>query len=262
MKIEFKLMRFKCQVLGMVLFLLFGYASVFAEQSQEMTVKRPISEFVKEDVTYAIDVYDPLEGFNRSMYMFNYRVDKYFFLPVVHGYEWITPDLVETGISNFFNNLTEVTNLTNALLQFKLNKATKTVGRFVINTILGVGGLLDVATGVGVLDQDEDFGQTLGVYGLGNGPYLVLPILGPSCLRDTGGVVVDSLTYTLMIEGIINNSDMDTSEENLARGAHRALHAVDLRHKQSFRYFQTGSPFEYEMVRLLYTTKREIQVEN
>ena len=119
-----------------------------------------------------------------------------------------------------------------------------------------------MATRMGIPRQNEDFGQTLGVWGLGNGPYLVMPLLGPSCLRDTGGVVVDGVTYTLMIEGIINSIEMESSDEDLVRAAHRVLHAVDLRHKQSFRYFQTGSPFEYELVRLLYTSKRGIQIEN
>ena len=148
-----------------------------------------ISEF--RDQRFA-EVADPWEGFNRSMYRFNFYFDKYLFLPVVNGYEFITPTFVQERISSFFNNIGEVRNLTNSLFQLKGTESVTTLGRFVTNSTIGLGGLFDPATSFGLERHNEDFGKTLGYWGAGSGPYLVLPIFGPSSLRDTGGLVVDS----------------------------------------------------------------------
>jgi len=107
---------------------------------------------------------------NRRIYKFNAIFDEFVFLPIVRGYEFITPNPVEDMVSNFFNNLHEVTTLINSLLQFKGQKASLTVVRMLINTTAGIGGLFDVATEVDVSKQNEDFGQTLGLYGMGPGP--------------------------------------------------------------------------------------------
>ncbi|MBE9516851.1 MAG: VacJ family lipoprotein [Proteobacteria bacterium] len=135
--------------------------------------------------------YDPWEGFNRSIYIFNDTVDDYVLKPVAEGYEFITPVIVRKGISNFFSNLLEPTVIINDLLQGKLVNFTSDTGRFLINSSIGIGGLFDVATPMGLRQHKEDFGQTLGVWGLPDGPYLVLPFIGPKGVRDGFGWIGD-----------------------------------------------------------------------
>jgi phospholipid-binding lipoprotein MlaA len=140
------------------------------------------------------DARDPLEPINRGVYKFNDAVDTMFLKPVAQVYEAVTPTVARTGVSNVFANINDVVVALNNLLQGKFAEAASDVGRVLINTTAGLFGLFDVATPVGLEKHDEDFGQTLGYWGIGDGPYLVLPILGPRNLRDTGGLVVDSLT--------------------------------------------------------------------
>ena len=144
----------------------------------------------------AFYVYDPWESMNRRIYNFNAVFDEYVFLPVVRAYEFVLPNFAQTGVTNFFNNLGEINNLLNSLLQGKILKTYNTVGRILINTTVGIGGLIDVATDVeGIKRENEDFGQTLGFYGIGPGPYLILPVAGPYNLRDAGGWGVDLVAY-------------------------------------------------------------------
>ncbi len=131
---------------------------------------------------------DPLEGYNRAMFSFNESLDQHLLKPVAEGYRDLMPDLVERGVSNFFSNLREPFNIINNLLQFKLEEAVSDTMRFTINTTLGLGGILDIATEAQIPKHDEDFGQTLAVWGVESGPYFVLPVLGPSTLRDTVGL--------------------------------------------------------------------------
>jgi phospholipid-binding lipoprotein MlaA len=237
-----------------------GCASAPVQKQAEIPAKRPISEIVKPDVEYVIDAYDPLEGMNRRIYKFNALFDEYVFLPVVSGYEFITPGFVQSGVSNFFGNLHELKPLMNSLLQLKVTKFGMTLSRIVVNTTVGIGGLLDVADPIGIPKQNEDFGQTLGFYGLGPGPYLVLPIFGPSTIRDTCGLVVDAVAYNAMIDEIIDELDMDSSDEDRLKSGLTLLDSIDTRHQQSFRYYATGSPFEYDLIRRLYFEAREFQV--
>lgn len=134
---------------------------------------------------------DPLEPLNRAVYRFNETVDDAAIKPVAQVYKDVLPQPVRTGIGNFFSNLDDVLVLLNDLLQFKLEHAATDLSRLVWNTTAGIAGIFDVATGMGLEKRDEDFGQTLGYWGIGDGPYLVLPILGPSSLRDLTGRVVD-----------------------------------------------------------------------
>jgi len=227
-----------------------------------IAAKRPVSEYVKPDKTYFIDAYDPWEGMNRRIYNFNAIFDQYVFLPVVRGYEFVLPTFAQTGISNFFRNLTEVTNLMNTLLQLKGEKFMRTVGRVVVNSTVGLGGFIDVATINGVERVNEDFGQTLGFWGVGQGPYLVLPLLGPSTVRDASGLAVDWAVYTLMMNELIGLLDLDSPEEDILSWGISAVYVIDKRHNESFRYFMTGSPFEYDLIRKLYLLKREFEVKN
>ncbi|HEX4844026.1 MAG TPA: VacJ family lipoprotein [Limnobacter sp.] len=135
---------------------------------------------------------DPLEGLNRSVDGFNQVVDQVALKPLAKGYNAITPSEVQTVIGNFFSNLDDITVAVNNLLQGKPREAGSDVARFAINTTLGIGGLADPATELGFLKHDEDFGQTLGVWGVGSGPYLVLPFFGPSTLRDAPARIVDA----------------------------------------------------------------------
>lgn len=137
------------------------------------------------------DPRDPLEGYNRAMYQFNDDFDRSLFKPLAEGYQNVVPKPVNTGISNFFSNLGDVLVLINDLLQFKFEQGLSDLGRISWNTTVGLFGFIDVATPMGMPKHNEDFGQTLGYWGVGSGPYIVLPFLGPSSLRDGTGLVVD-----------------------------------------------------------------------
>jgi phospholipid-binding lipoprotein MlaA len=141
--------------------------------------------------TKASNPADPLESVNRSIYKFNDTVDKAVIKPVARGYKAVMPTAGRVMVSNFFSNLDDVVVTFNDLLQFKLVQGFSDGMRFLVNTTLGVFGLIDVASVGGLKKHDEDFGQTLGKWGVGNGPYLVLPILGPSTLRDSAGLYAD-----------------------------------------------------------------------
>lgn len=135
---------------------------------------------------------DPWEGFNRAIFRFNDTVDTYALKPLAQGYQAVTPQFLEDGVHNVFGNLGDVGNLTNNLLQGKFHDAGVDTSRVIFNTTLGVLGFFDVAKHMGLQKNDEDFGQTLGAWGLGSGPYVVLPLLGPSTVRDAAGKVPDS----------------------------------------------------------------------
>lgn len=136
----------------------------------------------------ATDPRDPLEPINRGIYKFNDAVDKAVLKPVAQGYKAVLPQPVRTGVTNFFSNIEDVLIALNNLLQFKFQAAASDVARVAFNTTFGIAGIFDVATSFGLEKHDEDFGQTLGYWGIGDGPFLMLPILGPSNLRDTVGL--------------------------------------------------------------------------
>ncbi|WP_290704576.1 VacJ family lipoprotein [Amphritea sp.] len=136
---------------------------------------------------------DPWQGFNRPVFEFNEVLDGYLLKPAARGYQAVTPDIVETGVGNFFGNLADVGSIVNNLLQLKAEAAVQDFSRVVFNTTIGLGGILDVATPMGLPEHKEDFGQTLGYWGVGSGPYLVLPFLGPSNVRDGISKLPDSM---------------------------------------------------------------------
>ena len=143
------------------------------------------------------DPRDPLEPFNRAVFRFNTDFDNAFVKPVAKAYRAVTPEVVDRGITNFFNNIDDVTSLVNNVMQFKLSRAGTDLGRLFINTTVGVLGFVDVATNVGLQSYKEDFGQTLGYWGLEPGAFLMLPVLGPSSIRDTIGWAGDTVTDPL-----------------------------------------------------------------
>lgn len=251
------------QVLTLVI-LAFMLSSCGSKQAttdlQVEPAKRQLSDVVKKDQEFVMDrISDPLEPLNRRIYRFNYHFDKYVFLPLVNVYTFILPEFVEDGVSNFFNNVREIKNFYNNVLQFQGKASVDTAARFGINTTIGILGVWDPATRMGIRMHPEDFGQTLGHYGIGNGPFLVLPLFGPSNLRDTTGLVADGVAMNKIIyNGILRNAD-DDSKSTIKLTA-TVLNALDTRYRTGFRYYATGSPFEYELVKLFYTEKRHLDV--
>jgi phospholipid-binding lipoprotein MlaA len=138
------------------------------------------------------DPRDPWEGWNRGVQKFNDTLDDYFMKPVAKGYQWVTPSFVDQGVTNFFSNVDEISVIANDLLQFKLAQSGKDFGRLVVNTTLGLGGFVDVASKLNLPKHNEDLDQTLGAWGLPSGPYLVLPLVGPSTPRGALGLAGDT----------------------------------------------------------------------
>lgn len=161
---------------------------------------------------------DPWEGFNRKVFAFNDVVDRYTLKPVARGYRTITPEPVQTGVGNFFSNLGEIRTAINSVLQGKPGNAGLATSRFLINSTVGIGGLLDYATLMEITADDEDFGQTLAVWGWEDSRYLVLPLLGPSTLRDTTGLPADMAAYPVTYV-----------EDDTVRVSLMALNLVDVR---------------------------------
>lgn len=202
----------------------------------------------------ALDVHDPLEPWNRRIYHFNQRFDEWVLLPVVDAYQTVTPRFVRSGVSNVFNNIGDIGSLFNSVLQLKGKRSMELTARVMFNSTFGVLGLWDVASRMGLPRHNEDFGQTLGVYGVPPGPYLVLPFLGPSNLRDTTGRVTDFLA-----EGEIDYLGVSEASSH-GHPEIYGLRVVDMRYQTRFRYGQLNSPFEYEKVRYVYTKARELQI--
>jgi len=193
------------------------------------------------------DPRDPLEPLNRGIYQFNDAVDRGIMKPVAKGYKAVLPQPVRTGVGNFFSNLDDVVVLFNDLLQFKFGQAASDFSRLVWNTSVGILGLIDVATPMDLPKHNEDFGQTLGRWGVGNGPYLVLPLLGPSNLRDTVGLVVD-----YRVDPVYQQDDMaDRNTAVVLRAIHKRsvlLGAEDV--------VQEGALDPYSFVRDAYLDRR------
>jgi phospholipid-binding lipoprotein MlaA len=214
--------------------------------------KYALSDFEKPDAPQPLRPSDPIEPLNLEFYRFNYYFDKLLFLPAVSAYRFVMPTYAQHRVSNFFDNIGELKNFINSALQLKGEAMGITVARFAINSTVGVLGLWDPATAMDLQRQDEDFGQTLGHYGVGNGAYLVLPVLGPSNLRDTTGLVADGAVFSAVDPLNFDHNDLQLP--------YSVLYGIDARSRQPFRYYESGSPFEYNYVRLLYTEKRKLQI--
>jgi phospholipid-binding lipoprotein MlaA len=181
----------------LVLCIVAGCSSSGDQDLAVQPAQHQFSDFYEEGEDYPADVYDPLEGFNRGVYKFNAVFDEFVFLPVVGAYETVTPEFARTGVSNFFTNIGEIITFANEVLQLKFEAAGMTVFRFVANSTVGFLGFFDVTSYEGIPRTKEDFGQTLGYWGAGEGPFLVLPILGPSNFRDTAGFATDTVAFAL-----------------------------------------------------------------
>ena len=193
---------------------------------------------------------DPWEPMNRKIYAFNDTADRYLVKPVAKGYRWVMPDFLENGVSNVFANLFEVTTVANDLLQFKFGQAASDTGRFLINTTVGLGGFFDVANKVGLEKHNEDFGQTLGYWGVKSGPYVVLPFLGSSTVRDGAMLVPETFTSPI---GYVDHVPTRNSSYLLEKLDERVslLDAEDL---------ISGDP--YTFIRNAYLQRREYLVKD
>lgn len=200
----------------------------------------------------APDKRDPWESFNRSVHSFNESFDNAIGRPVAEAYQYITPDFIETGIANFFSNLGDIIVIVNDLLQFKFYQAAQDFSRLVMNTTFGVFGLFDVATHMELPKHNEDFGQTLAVWGVGDGAYMVLPFLGSSTVRDTAGLIVDGS----FLDPIIYIDDDE------ARWSLIALRAVDKRASllEATRIMEKSGIDPYVFMRNAYFQLRENQI--
>ncbi len=152
------------------------------------------SAFIASNAAAQTKANDPYESFNRSMYDFNSSVDDYVAAPIANGYKFITPSFVQTGVNNFFTNLKGINVVLNDLLQAKFTQSAADLGRFTLNSTAGLGGFIDVAKHVGLEQNDEDFDQTLAVWGVPEGSYLVLPLVGPMTMRSAPASAFDAAT--------------------------------------------------------------------
>jgi phospholipid-binding lipoprotein MlaA len=198
------------------------------------------------------DPRDPWERFNRSSFAFNDALDKAVAKPVAKAYKKVTPRIVRTGASNFISNLGSVTTVFNDVLQGKMKQAGHDSARFLMNSTLGLAGLFDPATHAGLEHNDEDFGQTLGKWGVKSGPYLMLPILGPSTVRDTIGRVPDQFT-----------NPVNYLQDDSTRYIIQAVEFVDLRASLLDLDAQLEKSYDrYAFVRNAWLQRREFQVKD
>lgn len=148
------------------------------------------------------DSSDPWESWNRSVHTFNDDLDGYVLKPVAKGYRWVTPSFVDSSITNVFSNVDDIGVTINDLLQGKMVQTGMDLSRFLVNSTIGLGGIIDIASMINLPKHDEDFGQTLGVWGVPTGPYLVLPFFGPSSPRGVGGLLGDAAMNPVSYVGI------------------------------------------------------------
>lgn len=175
------------------------------------------------------DPNDPLESYNRAVYKFNDTFDTYLLKPVAKGYDAITPAPVQKGISNFFSNLDDVLVIVNDLFQFKFGQAASDTGRFLVNSTLGLFGLIDWASDMGLEKHNEDLGQTLGHWGVPSGPYFMLPFLGPSTFRDTTGYALDESYFDPIYKEVENGYPVSSRDNKTAVWGMTIVKAVDTR---------------------------------
>jgi phospholipid-binding lipoprotein MlaA len=203
---------------------------------------------VGDDFDTEASVRDPWEGLNRATFSFNELLDRWLLEPVARGWDFVVPEAAQEGLDNFLENLAVPRHIVNDLLQGKPAKAGDDLGRFLINTSFGLGGFFDPAGAEGFPVADEDFGQTLGVWGSPPGPYLVLPLLGPSSPRDAAGMAVDSfvlspenyylpiyVTYPRTVATVVNSRSLALERIEAERAAALDFYAAVRNAYVSFR---------------------------
>ena len=225
------------------------------EQTQAQTPTTPDTYDPVADATLPApaappESYDPLEKYNRKMHRLNNAVDRRIAKPLARFYVRVVPRPVRLGVSNFFSNLGQPVSAINALLQGKPKQAGQSLGRFVMNATLGLGGVLDPATAAKIPNRNEDFGQTLGVWGWKKSRYVELPLFGPRTVRDVFGMVGDAPL-----------SPMRRIENDVARVSLQGLQLVDIRTQlMSTDSFREGATDDYALVRDAWLQRRQYQI--
>ncbi len=194
---------------------------------------------------------DPFEDVNRSIYEFNDTIDDNLLEPVSRAYKDHVPEVAQDGVSNFFGNLRDVSTLANQILQFKPVESVETFGRILVNSTIGLGGLFDVASDMDLTTENEDFGQTMAVWGVEEGPYVVLPLLGPSTVRDGAGLYVDTTSDANMIDKTEGIGFISSTAINIIDKRVELLPATDM---------LDLSDDPYTMMRSSYLQKRKFDV--
>ncbi len=193
--------------------------------------------------SFAVAEVDPFEDVNRVVYDFNETVDDNFLEPVSRAYKENTPDFLQNRVSDFFGNLRDVSTLANQILQFKVEESVTTLGRIVVNTTIGLAGLFDVAQDMDLTTDNEDFGQTLAVWGVGDGPYIMLPLLGPSTVRDGAGLYVDLTSETNLVNDLEDVGFVSASAMSIIDKRVELLPATDLLDQSDDPYIAMRSSY-------------------
>ena len=228
-----------------------NYSALSDEADKVTTTSNDFETTYNED-----EIYDPLEDFNRAIFKFNDVADRIILEPVARGYRKL-PSPMQSGISNFLSNLRTPLIIVNQLLQGQVKNSAESTGRFVLNTTAGVFGLFDVADNIGLEEKDEDYGQTLATWGVGDGFYVVLPIFGPSNLRDTAGLLLTAATDPV-------NAYAITEGEGWIVPIRTTINAVDRRSKiiDEVNALRNNSVDYYAAVRSSYYQNRKAAILN
>ena len=235
-----------------IIYIVFYNYSVLSGEADKVTTTS--SDY---ETSYTEDeIYDPLEGLNRSIFKFNDVADRIILEPVARGYRKL-PSPMQSGISNFLSNLRMPLVIVNQLLQGQVKNSAESTGRFVVNTTAGVFGLFDVADNIGLEEKDEDYGQTLATWGVGDGFYVVLPIFGPSNLRDSAGLILTAVTDPV-------NAYAVTEGEGWIVPIRTTINAVDRRSKiiDEVNALRNNSIDYYAAVRSSYYQNRKAAILN
>jgi len=193
--------------------------------------------------TIAEENVDPFEDANRSIYEFNDTIDDNLLEPVSRAYKDHVPEVAQDGVSNFFGNLRDVTTLANQILQFKPVESAETFGRILVNSTIGLGGLFDVASDMDLTTENEDFGQTMAVWGVEEGPYVVIPLLGPSTVRDGTGVYVDLTSPANMVNEMNDIGFVSASAMNIIDKRVELLPVTDMLEQSDDPYIAMRSSY-------------------
>ena len=234
-----------------------GYG-VLAENLEELNE----DYIVSSQVFQLTGINDSMEPFNRRMYAFNTQLDRKVLYPVSRVYSAVIPKPVRKGISNFYNNFKEIPTFVNSVLQLKPGKAANALGRFVINSTAGLLGVTDVAKNIGLRSDPETMGDTLGHYGIGTGSFLVLPVLGPSTVRDAVGSAADAAMEGAA-RGVVDKKlffDTGIFDKTVYGFTRPVVTGLNARSMLSIKYGDLNSPFEYDLVKALYYNYRKVQV--
>ena len=193
-------------------------------------------------VTIAEEV-DPFEETNRAVYEFNEVIDDNLLEPVSRAYKDHTPDFLQNRVSHFFGNLRDVSTLANQILQFKIEQGAITLSRVLVNSTIGLYGLFDVATDMSLTTENEDFGQTLAVWGVDSGPFIILPLMGPSTLRDGAGMYVDMTSDANLVNELDDVGALSASTMNIIDKRVELLPITDLLDQSDDPYITMRSSY-------------------